>query len=83
MLILENDTFRKELKEFSQKISALDDKEKEIKMTTLLNNLISCVRSLDGYHQTLDLGKNNSDDLKSIRENIKSIRKKLYLELGI
>lgn len=83
MLISENETFKKELKEFSQKISTLDDQKAKLEMSDLLNSLISSVKSLDGYHQTLDLGKNNVDTLKGIRENIKTIRKKLYQGLGL
>jgi uncharacterized coiled-coil DUF342 family protein len=83
MLIAENENFKREYREFSEKISLIADPQKKLEMSDLLNKLVSYVSLIDGFHQKIVTEKNNIDTLRDLRDNLKSVRKQLFTGLGI
>lgn len=80
-MLSKNETFLKELSEFRERISLVEDFKEKALLQNLLGRMISVVKKIDEYHEELFYKKPNGNELKDLRENLQSIRKQLYSKL--
>jgi hypothetical protein len=81
-MLANNERFKKEYKQFSEKISMIPDEKIKTEMNQLLQKLLSEVRSIDNYHHELINGnKLATDSISTQRSSLSSIRQQLIKKI--
>jgi formate dehydrogenase maturation protein FdhE len=80
-MLLKNEIFLKELSEFRERISLIEDLTERSELQNLLGRMISIVKKIDESHEELLYKRPNGSELADLRENLKSTRKQLYSKL--
>lgn len=83
MLLSQNERFLMEYRRYSELISQMPDDDIKIEMQSVLNKLATCVSLIDKHCLNTIPNKNDNDSIKTLREEIRSARKKLSSVFGV
>ena len=81
MQLSKNENFIKEFQEFSSKIERVTDQSVKKELLSLLDKLMTEVKSIDKQHQDMFVGNRMMESVADHRDNLKNIRKKLAAKL--
>lgn len=81
MLLEKNERFIKEYREFSDKISKIDNEKVKKELVDLLNRLLAEVRSIDRQHEEIIAGIKLPSRINDNRDSITEVRKKIIKRL--
>lgn len=81
-MLQNNERFKKEFKEFSEKISMISDERLKNEINTLLLKMLAEAKSLDRQHEELFRGsKMASDAVSNHRSSLTTIRQQIAKKL--
>ena len=81
MQLIKNPKFLEEYKSWNDKISKITNQEKKDKVSKLIQQLMFEIKKIDAQHNDLTIRQGISESVKDSRENISSLRKKIFSEL--
>jgi predicted nuclease with TOPRIM domain len=81
MLLEKSERFTKEYRDFSDRISKIDNEKVKKELVELLNRLLAEVRSIDRQHEDIIAGIKLPSRVNDHRDSVVDIRKKIIKRL--